>query len=196
VFFQNITQIKGFKGFVGYGIRELSQNEMTSYCLNETSLTKFPHIQSEVNFTSDFMIRSYSSGCYYFDANTGKWLSNGMDIYEDTSLEYTHCMSNHLTAFAGGLVILPSTINFQYIFAEHLLSKSLLSILIIIIITCIYILFALWSRYMDIQDVKKMNLVACKDNDPNHSYFYEVIIFTGIKDKSGTKSKVFLIQIN
>jgi hypothetical protein len=187
-----MTQINGFKGFVGYGIRELSQNEMNSYCLNESSLTTFPHIQSEVNFTSDFMIRSYSSGCYYFDANTGKWYSNGMDIYEDTSLEKTHCMSNHLTSFAGGLVILPSTINFQYVYANTMLNKSLLAILILIIITCIYILFALWSRYMDIQDVKKMNLVACKDNDPNHSYSYEVIVFSGTRDKSGTKSKVYL----
>jgi len=186
-----MTQIKGFKGFVGYGIRELSQNEITSYCLNESSLTKFPLYQSEVNFTSDFMIRSYSSGCYYFDANTGKWYSSGMDIYEDTSLEKTHCMSNHLTSFASGLVILPSIINFQYVFAHTLMTKSLLAILILIIITCIYILFALWTRYMDIQDVKKMNLVACKDNDPNNSYFYEVIVFTGTRDNSGTHSKVY-----
>jgi polycystin 1L2 len=185
-----MTQINGFKGFVGYGIRELSQHEMNLYCLNKSSFTAFPKIQSEVNFTSDFMIRSYSSGCYYFDTNTGKWYSNGMDIYGDTNLEKIHCMSHHLTSFAGGLVVLPSTINFQYIFAETLLSKSLLAILILFIITCIYILFALWSRYMDIQDVKKMNLVACKDNNPNHSYFYEVIVFTGTRDKSGTQSKV------
>jgi polycystin 1L2 len=186
-----MTHLNGYKGFVGYGIRELSQNEMNLYCLNNRSLNAFPQIQLEVNFTIDFLIRSYSSGCYYFDTNTGKWLSNGMDIYEDTNLEKTHCMSNHLTSFAGGLVILPSKINFQYVFADTLLAKSLLAFLIIIIITCMYILFALWSRYMDIKDVKKMNLVACKDNSPNHSYFYEVIVFTGNKDKSGTQSKVF-----
>jgi hypothetical protein len=185
-----MTQINGFKGFVGYGIRELSQNEMNLYCLYRSSSNTFPTIQSEFNFTSDFMIRSYSSGCYYFDTNTGKWYSNGMDIYEDTNLEKTHCMSNHLTTIAGGLVILPSTINFQYVFAETLLSKSLLAFLILFIITCIYILFAIWSRYIDIQDVKKMNLVLLKDNNPNHSYFYEVIVFTGTREKSGTQSKV------
>jgi chorismate synthase len=27
------------------------------------------------------MLRAYSSGCYYYDVNTGKWSSNGMDIY-------------------------------------------------------------------------------------------------------------------
>ena len=136
------------------------------------------------------MIRSYSSGCYYFDPNTGKWYSNGMDIYEDTNLEQTHCLSNHLTSFAGGLVILPSDINFQYVFTNPELVKSLLVIIFIILITCIYILFAIWSRYMDIQDEKKMNLVLLNDTNPSDSYFYEVIAFTGNKSESGIKSKV------
>jgi hypothetical protein len=41
-----------------------------------------------------------------------------MEIYEDTNLRQTHCQTNHLTSFAGGLSILPSTINFQYAFAN------------------------------------------------------------------------------
>jgi len=182
-----MTQINGYKGFVGYGIRELSQNENDLYCPNKT----FPSIQSEVNFTSDFMIRSFSSGCYYFDTDTGKWSSNGMDIYKDTNLEKTHCLSNHLTSFAGGLVILPSEINYKYVFSNPVLIKSLLVDIFLILITCIYILFAIWSRYMDIQDEKKMNLVLLKDNETStDSCFYEIIVFTGTKRESGTQSKV------
>jgi hypothetical protein len=187
-----MTQINGYKGFVGYGIRELSQNENDLYCPNKT----FPSIQSEVNFTSDFMIRSFSSGCYYFDTDTGKWSSNGMGIYKDTNLEKTHCLSNHLTSFAGGLVILPSDINFQYVFTNPVLIKSVLVGIFIIFITCIYILFAIWSRYKDIQDEKKMNLVLLKDSDTStDSYFYEIIVFTGTKRESGTQSKVIKINI-
>jgi hypothetical protein len=188
-----MTQVNGIRGFVGYGIRELSQNETNSKCSNKSSFNTFPKIESEVNFTSDFMIRSYSSGCYYFDTNTGKWYSNGMDIYEDTNLEKTHCLSNHLTSFAGGLVILPSEINYQYVFTDPELVKSLLLVIFIILITCIYILFAIWSRFMDIQDEKKMNLVLLKDNDKKDSYFYEFIVFTGTKSESGTQSKVLLL---
>ena len=169
-----MTQVNGFRGFVGYGIRELNSSESISYCLNESTLKAFPHIQSEVNFTSDFMIRSYLSGCYYFDTNTGKWYSNGMDIYEDTNFERTHCSSNHLTSFAGGLVILPSDINFQYVFTNPVLVKTIFVEIFIIVITCIYILFAIWSRYMDIQNEKKMNLVLLKDSDTKtiDSYFH------------------------
>jgi hypothetical protein len=116
-----MTQINGFTGFVGYSIRELDSNEIILYCNNTNnnmSLNSPPLTQSKENFTSDFMIRGYSSGCYYYDVNTGKWSSNGMDIYEDTNLIQTHCSSNHLTSFAGGLVLLPSIINFEYAFSQ------------------------------------------------------------------------------
>ena len=96
VFFQNMTQVNGYKGFVGYSIRELSSNEINQYCPNKTKLDKPPSIQARVNFTSDFMLRTYSSGCYSYDVNSGKWSSNGMDVYEDTNLTQTHCISNFL----------------------------------------------------------------------------------------------------
>jgi hypothetical protein len=185
-----MTQMKGFTGFVGYGIRELSQIDNDILCSNKSFLISFPQIHSQVNFTSDFMIRSYSSGCYYYDTKSGKWFSKGVDIIEDTNLEITHCVSSHLTSFAGGLVILPSEINFQYLLTNPIWIKSLAANLIIMAITCIYILFAIWSRYMDIQDEKKMNLVLLRDNNSNETYLYEIIVFTGTRGESVTQSKV------
>lgn len=187
-----MTQINGFKGFVGYGIKELTENETNQFCNQKLSITKYPYILSQSNFTSDFMLRSYSSGCYYFDTNTGKWYSNGIDVYEDTNLVQIHCMSNHLTSFAGGFVILPSKINIVYAFESAILAKSLLAIIILFIITLLYLLFATWSHYMDIQDGKKVNLVLTKDNLQKNTYFYEVIVFTGTRKESGTQSKVKL----
>ena len=192
--------MNGYNGFVGYSLRELSRDELVIYCSANSLLkpTQLPLIQSQVNFTSDFMIRTYSSGCYYYDINTGKWNSYGMDIYEDTNLKQTHCMSNHLTSFAGGLVILPSSINFHYVFTNASYSKNPIIYSTVILVTCVYILFAIWSRYMDVQDLKKVNLVPLEDNNPNHSYFYELIVFTGNRNESGTESQVninFLFKI-
>ncbi len=96
VFFQNMTQVNGYKGFVGYSLRELNSDEINQYCPNNTKLDRPPLIQTRVNFTSDFMLRTYSSGCYSYDVNSGKWSSNGMDVYEDTNLTQTHCISNVL----------------------------------------------------------------------------------------------------
>ena len=82
LFFQNMTQINGYKGFVGYSIRELDSNDISLYCSKNKSLSMSspPLSQTKMNFTSDFMLRAYSSGCYYYDVNTGKWSSSGMDI--------------------------------------------------------------------------------------------------------------------
>jgi hypothetical protein len=113
-----------------------------------------------------------------------------MEIYEDSNLRQTHCLTNHLTSFAGGLSILPSTINFQYAFANASFTQNSLIYTTIILVSCIYIFFAIWARVMDRRDMKKLNIIPLKDNDPNDTYFYEIIVFTGNHRESGTKSKV------
>jgi polycystin 1L2 len=186
-----MTQINGFKGFVGYGVRELSQNETNVYCYNtNNNLNSFPLTQTQVNFTSDFLIRSYSSGCYYYDADTGKWHSNGMDIYEDTNLIQTHCMSNHLTAFASGLVFLPSTINFQYASSHASFSLNLTIYTILILFLILYAFFAVLSIILDRIDMGKKKITPLSDNNPSDTYFYELMVFTGNRSESGTQSKV------
>ena len=193
VFFQNMSQVNGFKGFVGYSIRELNSFEMNQYCFNNSTQATFDSIfknRDKTNFTSDFMLRTYSSGCYYYDGDTGKWSSNGIDVYEDTNLTQTHCSSNHLTMFAGGLDLLPTTIDFQFAFANSAPNRNPFIYTTIILVTCVYILFALWSRWMDLRDLKKQNLILMQDNHLNDSYFYEIICFTGEKNESGTNSKV------
>jgi hypothetical protein len=191
LFFQNITQVNGFKGFVGYSIKELSLNENNLYCSNQNLFQNLPPLtDSNGSFTSDFMIRSYSSGCYYYDLNTGKWSSDGMDIYEDTNLSQTHCVSSHLTSFAGGLVLLPSIINFQYAFSNASSIQNPLIYYSLIFLTCLYILFATWAKWKDFKDLDKINIIFLEDNYPADNYFYELIVFTGDKDECETNSKV------
>ena len=185
-----MSQFNGFKGLVGFSIRELSVTEKDLYCNGTLSLKSFPLIQNQVNFSSDFMIRAYSSGCYYFDVNNGKWFSDGMEIFEDTDVKQTHCISTHLTSFAGGFVILPSAINFQYVFANASFTQNPLIYLTVIILTCVYILFAIWARFKDKRDLKKLNIIPLKDNNPQNDYFYELIVFTGNQSESATQSKV------
>ena len=185
-----MSQFNDFRGFVGLSLRELNSNEMKIYCNESSKVKSFPLIEKKVNFTSDFMIRVYSSGCYYFDVSNGKWFSDGMEIFEDTDVKQTHCKSTHLTSFAGGFVFLPSSINFQYVFANASFSHNLLIFLTLIILTCLYIVFAIWARVMDKKDLKKLNIVPLKDNNPLNDYFYELIVFTGNQSESSTQSKV------
>lgn len=190
LFFQNMTEINGFKGFAGYSLRELNSNETELYCSLPKKIPAFPLIQNRVNFTSDFMLRSYTSGCYFYDTDTGKWSSNGMDIYEDSNLDLAHCELNHLTSFASGLVLSTSTINFQYSYSILSLTQNTIIYSTVIIFFCIYVFLAVWSRCMDKRDETKMGIYLLKDNYRNDFYFYELIVFTGNRNESETNSKV------
>ena len=185
-----MTKTNGFKGFVGYSLRELNQTETLMYCTNKLKPTSLPLIQTRINFTSDFMLRAYTSGCYFYDLNTGKWSFDGMEIYEDTDLRQTHCSSNHLTWFASGLVVMPQEINFQHVFTNVSFKKNLTVYMAVIVVTFFYILFAVWAKYMDFRDGKKLNVIALTDNNPLDDYVYELIIFTGNRSESGTRSNV------
>ena len=188
-----MNQVNGYKGFVGYSIRELDKNEILTYCSNEqkVNFTQSEFVKNvSTNFTGDFMIRAYTSGCYYYDLNTGKWLTDGMDIYEDTNLSQTHCSSNHLTSFAGGLVFLPQEINFQHVFVNASFTRNPFIYVTLILVTCVYVIFAIWAKLMDVRDRKKANIVLLKDNNPLDKYLYELIVFTGNRSESGTRSKV------
>ena len=191
-----MTQVNGFKGFVGYSIRELDSNEIINYCPNSLSLNTLPiPTQNQTNFTSNFMIRTYSSGCYYYDVDTGKWSSYGIDVYADTNLTHTHCSSNHLTSFAGGLDLMPTTIDFKYAFSNPSPIQNPIIYSTTLLVTFIYVFFALWAIWMDRRDLKKLNIIFMKDNYLNDFYFYELIFFTGDYYESGTNSKVELVLL-
>jgi hypothetical protein len=113
-----------------------------------------------------------------------------MEIYQDTNLEQTHCLSYHLTSFAGGLDLTPSIINFQYAFSNVSPTHNLTLYITILVFTILYIFFAIWARYSDNRDMKKLSITLLKDNHPSQNYFYELIFFTGNRTESETHSKV------
>jgi hypothetical protein len=195
----NSKEVNNRKGLVGLGMRELADTEMSQYCPNSKPLTP-PNIPSSISnssksLTTNFNYLSFTSGCYYMDLSTGKWSSDGVEVQSDTSILYTHCKTNHLTTFAGGWVVLPSAINFDYVFTNASFEKNKTIYLTVIILFVIYILFAIWGRYMDRQDLLKIGVAPLIDNQASDNYFYEIILFTGARKDAGTDSKVrFLIQ--
>ncbi len=95
-----------------------------------------------------------------------------------------------MTSFAGGLVVMPNNINFQYVFANVAFSKNYTIYFTLIIFALIYIFFAIWALLMDARDLKKIKTITLKDNNFSDDYFYEMIVFTGDSSESGTHSNV------
>lgn len=63
-----------------FGLRELNETEMEYYCSNISIYNHLPSdFYSPFNFTVNYEIRTYTSGCYYLDANN-IWRSDGLRV--------------------------------------------------------------------------------------------------------------------
>lgn len=63
-----------------FGIRELDGTEYTEFCLNATIPNDLPSIfNSSMNFTENYEIRTYTSGCLYLD-DKNNWRSDGLKV--------------------------------------------------------------------------------------------------------------------
>ena len=199
--FLNMSQVNSFKGYVGYSLIELDPTQID--CSNKSSMnhTLSKLIQLKQNrtssFSSNFWLRSYSSGCYYMNKTVNKWFSNGMEILSDTNTTHTHCQSNHLTTFAGGFIVLPNAINFNYVWAHASFTQNLVIYCAVIALVTIYVLLGVWCRFMDWTDKKKFGITLLENKNlisSMNKYFYKIIVFTGARINAGTKSKVNLFE--
>jgi hypothetical protein len=198
--FLNMTQVNGFKGYLGIAIREIESNLID--CQNRHAITNemLTNLFSSKNksFTSDYWLRIYTAGCYYSDPITFEWSSYGMEILSDTSITQTHCQSNHLTSFAGGFIVLPPAIDFNKAFANASFLDNPVIYSTVIALISIYILLAIWARWMDVRDSKKHGVTLLRDEEEeceskeDNKYAYEIIVFTGGRMHAGTKSQVSL----
>ncbi|CAF0876239.1 unnamed protein product, partial [Brachionus calyciflorus] len=189
----NQSEINGFKGFIGLGIREMTQEEFNLYCDKNNTFEMVPLSRNISNFTSDFGLRVFSSACYYYDKSSGKWSSDGVEIMDDSNVHYTHCKSKHLTTFAGGFIVVPPAINFEKVFANASFADNPTIYTTLIVVSTLFIILMIIARYMDSKDAKKLGLNLLPDNNPYHDYCYELMVFTGSRKEAATDSKVRFI---
>ncbi|CAF0880040.1 unnamed protein product, partial [Brachionus calyciflorus] len=200
MFFMNMSQLSHFKlqanSFGVFGIRELDYIELEDYCANETNKYPYdypPHYENS-NITGYMLFNNFSffvftSGCYYLDVESGYWLTDGLEVLEDTNLEFTLCQTSHLTQFAGGFIVLPTKINFENVFANSSFDKNPTIYITLIVMGCVYIISAILCRFFDHRDKRKKGVVFLTD-DLNSENLYEIIVFTGNRKNSATNSKV------
>ncbi|CAF1138200.1 unnamed protein product [Rotaria magnacalcarata] len=86
------------------GLRELNNAEL---CSNNTSTP--PIFDQSFNFSSDYELRTFTSGCYYLDSNNN-WQSDGLLVGPKTNHTQTQCFSTHLTTFVSGYSDVPCSV--------------------------------------------------------------------------------------
>jgi polycystin 1L2 len=75
-----------------------------------------------------------------------------------TNYNETECFSTHLTTFAGGFLVLPSPINWNYVFANADFNKNKTIYLTVICISILYFLLIIYARYEDKKDIEKVRI--------------------------------------
>jgi len=102
----------------------------------------------------------------------------------------TQCYSTHLTTFAGGFLVLPAPVNWNYVFANADFAKNKTVYLTVICVCVIYLALIVYARHQDKKDIEKLGVTPLPDNHQVDRYFYQIIVFTGQRKNAGTLSKV------
>ncbi|UJR25593.1 hypothetical protein I4U23_006937 [Adineta vaga] len=157
--------------------------------IRELKTCHFDNFNDKNEFSSNYSIRMYTSGCYYLD-KYHTWQSDGLTVGEETNERFTQCYSTHLTTFASGFVILPNPIEFNGDFAFE---RNLTIYITLIIIGLLYLITMLFSYRKDKTDAKMLMVIPLLDNNPRNTYLYQLVVFTGMRANAGTKSKVYFI---
>lgn len=176
--------------YIGYGLRELDASEYNTECIINLNKPISVDLKKSTKFTEDFGLTTFSSGCFYINPQTFEWSNYGVDVLSDTNLTHVHCTSNHLTEFAGGFIVIPPAIDFDYVFANSSFLQNPTIYATIIFIVGLYLNLVVICRIFDIRDFKKSKIHLLEDNNPIDGYFYELIIYTGSRKNSSTQSNV------
>jgi hypothetical protein len=198
--FSNMHSNQNLDTIIGIGLRELNSNETKSLCGAIKTVTDNPPVlSSQISaiptsnqiFTAKFSIRAFSSGCYYFDTKTGFWLSDGVEVLEETNFSYTVCSALHLTEYAGGFIVIPPGIDFDTVWAKASPTRNPTIYATVITIVGLYFIMCGLCRFMDIRDREKKGLSYLANNRSDN--LYEIVVFTGNRPQSQTDSKVRMV---
>ncbi|CAF1286286.1 unnamed protein product [Adineta ricciae] len=145
-----------------FGLREMNSFELITFCSNRSNNT-LPVPTDPFVFSSNYNLRTYVSGCYYLDSKNN-WQSDGLIVGSRTNHNETECYSNHLTTFAGGFLVLPAPINWDYSFSNTDFLRNKTVYVAIVYVFTIYIILLIYVRYEDNKDMQKLPLMMVIDN--------------------------------
>ncbi|XP_050394949.1 polycystic kidney disease protein 1-like 2 [Patella vulgata] len=139
-------------------------------------------------------VRIYSAACFYWDSKHDLWSKQGLYPGNGTTVESVECLTNHLTDFGASFLVPPNTINFETVFNKFKDIGSNAAVLsTVCVVIGIYLIIVFIVRKFDQKDKLKWSIEPLSDNLPTDVYHYQVTVYTGIRRKAGTKSKVFIV---
>ncbi|XP_023932840.1 uncharacterized protein LOC106163484 [Lingula anatina] len=181
---------------------------LRSYGSNETGNGTSADIASEevldllnssdlfnTSVSAHYTMEVFTTTCVYFDPEADKWSASGCRVGQLSSIQATQCFCNHLTSFAATFFVPMNTFDpAKSVFSNiNYLNDNPLVFTFCISAVAVYIVLVIWARKADKMDVLKTGVLPLPDNEPHHTYGYEVTVWTGHRRGAGTTAHVSFI---
>uniref|UniRef100_A0A5K3EGP3 GPS domain-containing protein n=2 Tax=Mesocestoides corti TaxID=53468 RepID=A0A5K3EGP3_MESCO len=185
---QRLTQRDLNKLWVGF--RQLNKQEVDQ----DWTEIPLPYAnRDQINTTINY--RGFVTTCEFLEKDSAKWDTKGCLVDRQTTAQAAVCVCNHLTTFAAGWIVVPNTVDFNYIFRNIQFEKNATLYVTEITVGIIFLLLFIWARRMDNKDIQKLGITPLAENNPADEYLYEIIVGTGMRRRAGTTSTVCM-QLN
>ncbi|XP_071965638.1 polycystin-1-like protein 2 [Antedon mediterranea] len=181
-----------------------------------------PDEENEEFIPMYYNISSFTSQCYYRSSSDTEWHYIECEVGKDSTRDTTQCFcyylapseseghqrskrsienygqeseqEENLVTVGGSFSVPMNSINLRNS-AFTKLSENPVVFTFMTCCLCAYIVIIIWARKEDKRDVARAGITPMSDNDPRHTYKYEITIFTGVRRQSSTTANVsFILQ--
>ncbi|GAB6018820.1 hypothetical protein CHUAL_000481 [Chamberlinius hualienensis] len=130
------------------------------------------------------------ANCYFWDEEKSTWSTKGCTVGLQSNVDYLHCKCSHMSLFSGGIFICPNHIHpFLDIYLFLTIEENPIMIIVLACVYLIYFILLPIAWRFDRRNIKK-EIAVLEDNEPDHKYFYLIVVSTGYQRGSGTTSHV------
>ena len=136
---------------------------MTGRQFDMRLVTTWSGIRLSRNFSTGYIFRAVSKGCYYVN-DDGVWVSDGLNVVDESNLQFLRCNSTHHSSFAGGLFIPPNSVNFDYVLRNASFENNISIYFTLLVILLTYVVMMLFAKYKDELDSDTLRSLALADN--------------------------------
>ncbi len=105
----------------------------------------------------------------------------------------TTCYTDHLSQYGSGFYTEVNTVDFEFIFTRADFADNATVYMCLIVTFFVYLVCLIYGLVRDRLDLKKLAVPFLKDNDPENTYMYELIVETGPLSTHATTSRIYFI---
>ncbi|XP_052276692.1 polycystic kidney disease 1-related protein-like isoform X3 [Dreissena polymorpha] len=135
-------------------------------------------------------MQTHSLSCKFWNKTAEIWDQQGFEVSPYSSATQLQCLSTHMTAFSGGVFVVPNSVD---PLADAVLFLTFFDnpvvVTTVIIVWMLYLFLIHWAMKADKHDQEIASVVWC--GDESQHYMYLVCVVTGWWTSAGTTANVF-----